>query len=208
VTLSADHGDAVISSTEPVPARVLVGSPERLPYGLQIVPLLTHHDARGALTELSRDEWHVGTRFVQWNAVASRAGVLRGVHVHPRHADYLVVIAGEMILGLHDLRRDSPTERRSLLLRLSADDLLAVGIPPGVAHGFLFLCPAFHMYAIDHYWDPGDELACHWSSPELGLAWPIAEPVLSERDRTAGSYQAMRDAFDAAARSGEEACRR
>ena len=57
---------------------------------------------------------------MQWNAVWSEAGVLRGVHVHIRHDDYLTVPVGRASVGLRDLRRGSPTEGLSALVELSA----------------------------------------------------------------------------------------
>jgi dTDP-4-dehydrorhamnose 3,5-epimerase len=60
--------------------------------------------------------------------------------------------------------------------------LQAILIPHGVAHGFYFSEPATHIYSVTHYWDPDDELGCHWSDPELGIPFPCANPRLSERD--------------------------
>ena len=44
----------------------------------------------------------------------SLAGTLRGVHVHNPHADYLFVVDGHMVLGIHDIREDSPTRGRGM----------------------------------------------------------------------------------------------
>jgi len=68
-----------------------------------------------------------------------------------------------------------------------------VSIPTGVAHGFYFHEPSVHLYAVSHYWDPADELACHWTDPDLGIPWPAAEPILSERDAAAGTLSQLRD---------------
>ena len=57
-----------------------------LPAGVALRPLRMHRDERGVLTEIFRESW-AGLAAVQWNAVRSAAGVLRGVHVHVRHAD-------------------------------------------------------------------------------------------------------------------------
>ena len=80
-----------------------------LPYGVVWRMLETHSDHRGDLTELFRAEWQNGVAPVQWNVGRSTKNVLRGVHVHPRHDDYLIVLGNRMALGLKDLRRDSPT---------------------------------------------------------------------------------------------------
>jgi dTDP-4-dehydrorhamnose 3,5-epimerase len=79
------------------------------PTGVAVTPLDMHRDARGVFTEVFRASWGVGFSPVQWNVVQSAQGVLRGVHVHPVHEDYLVLLLGHATLGLRDLRPGSPT---------------------------------------------------------------------------------------------------
>ncbi len=163
-----------------------------LPDGVRIIDLNMNHDVRGCFTELFREEWDVGTELVQWNFVRSAASVLRGVHVHFRHWDYLMVIGGVMHLGLYDLRAGSPTENKSSMVILSSEQLRAVFIPPGVAHGFFYPQDSLHVYAVSHYWDVDDEMGCAWDDPELGFNWPVSDPMLSPRDKNAGSFAEMR----------------
>jgi dTDP-4-dehydrorhamnose 3,5-epimerase len=153
--------------------------------GVHVRPLMTHADARGSLTELFRDEWGTGIQPVQWNASHSAPNVLRGVHVHPRHADYLILVQGRTSVGLRDLRRGSPTEGRATLIEMSAERPSAILIPPGVAHGFFFHEPSIHLYAVDTYWDQADELGCHWADPALEIPWPVTDVLLSGRDANA-----------------------
>lgn len=135
-----------------------------------------------------RQEWpDVGWPFIQWNLVRSGARVFRGVHLHLAHADYLVLVAGEMTIGLKDLRAGSPSEGATALITMREDAPSALVIPPGVAHGFLFREPSIHAYAVSRYWDPANELGCHWQDQELGIPWPIAPAevatyCLSSRD--------------------------
>ena len=158
-----------------------------LPFGVEIFPLSMHRDQRGWVSEFYRAEWLTGVAPCQWNATFSEPAVLRGVHVHHRHKDYLVVARGRISVGLYDLRHGSPTHRRSALLELSGDRLSVLTIPTGVMHGYYSHEPTLYMYGVDSYYDPADELGCHWADPGLGIAWPCADPVLSERDRSAGS---------------------
>jgi dTDP-4-dehydrorhamnose 3,5-epimerase len=101
------------------------------------------------------------------------------------------MVMGEMVLYLHDLRPASPTHRLSVLLRLQAEDLHLAVVPVGVAHGFYFPEPACLVYSVSDYFDGSDEFGCRWDAPELGVAWPCDAPVLSDRDRNAGSYAEM-----------------
>lgn len=164
-----------------------------LPAGVRTIPLTMHPDDRGVFTEIYREEWDTGIRPLQWNVVRSAAGTLRGVHVHPVHHDYLVIVDGKATVGLRDLRQGSPTEGASATVVASGNALKALYVPPGVAHGFLFHEPSLHVYSVSHYWDLADELGCVWSDPELEIEWPFAPELVSERDAGA---QSLRDLVD------------
>jgi len=164
-----------------------------LPAGTSLVPLDAHEDERGAFVELYRLEWETGVVPVQWNAVRSEAGVLRGVHVHIRHDDYLTVPYGSAAVGLRDLRRDSPTKGLATIVELDGEHPAALAIPHGVAHGFYFREPSLHVYAVSEYWDPEDELGCHWADPELEIPWPCRSAQVSERDAQSPPLQALLD---------------
>src|SRR5579871_5240842 len=166
-----------------------------LPSEVRILDLSVNDDPRGALVEIYRDAWVDGGRTVQWNLVRNRPGVLRGVHVHRAHADYLLMAAGRMLVGLHDIRPDSPTSGVSTMVEIDAEAPQAIVIPPGVAHGFYSAATSVHLYGVTEYWSPADELGCRFDDRELGLAWPQREPVLSKRDLRAGSYADMVSRF-------------
>src|SRR5882724_7408189 len=89
---------------------------ESLPQGVSLRSLQTHHDERGSLTELFRASWDIGIDVVQWNYCESEANVLRGVHAHVKHADYLILLRGCASIGLRDLRSGSPTESMTALV--------------------------------------------------------------------------------------------
>jgi len=169
-----------------------------LPAGVELQQLEPHADERGVFTELFRDSWGLDVAPAQWNVVRSDANVLRGVHAHWRHADYLTVVAGRASIGLHDLREDSPTEGLGTVVELAGEAPQGLSIPPGVAHGFYFHEPSLHVYAVSHEWDPADELGCRWDDPELRISWPCSAPLLSERDRSLGRLSELAGAWRAA----------
>jgi len=166
-----------------------------LPTGVSLLPLTPHADDRGVFTELYRVSWEPGVTPAQWNAVRSESNVLRGIHAHLRHADYLTLVVGLATIGLHDLRPGSPTEGLGTTVELDAREPRALVIPAGVAHGFYFHEPSVHVYAVSHEFDPADELGCRWDDPGLGLAWPCSEPLISPRDRGLGSLTDLRDVW-------------
>lgn len=168
-----------------------------LPVGVSLRPLNDHDDGPVRTTQIYRREWPLEVVPVQWNLVNTAANTLRGVHVHLSHWDYLFVVSGEMLIGLHDMRPDSPTYRTSARQRLRGESPCSIAIPPGVAHGFCFASAATYFYAVSRYWKPSDELGCRWNDPELGLSWPVSDPLLSPRDATASGYDELKRAVAA-----------
>ncbi|MBA2479322.1 MAG: dTDP-4-dehydrorhamnose 3,5-epimerase family protein [Planctomycetes bacterium] len=160
--------------------------------GVRIRRLEPHRDARGAFVELHRNQWLPEGGFVQWNYMTSSAAVLRGLHVHRRHSDLLFLLEGRMRLGLKDLRGGSPSASVEETFELDGDEPACVYIPAGVAHGFYFHTAARHLYAVDGYFDPADELGCRWDDPEIGLFRDLNSPALSERDTAAQSLDDLR----------------
>lgn len=173
----------------------VVGS---LPQGVRVRPLEPHEDDRGTFVELYRGEWEMAVEPIQWNAVHSAAGVLRGVHVHPRHDDYLTIVRGRAVVGLRDLREGSASDGAAACVELRAERPAAITIPHGVAHGFYFAEPSTHVYAVSHYWDPADELGCRWDDPELEIPWPQREARISPRDQELPSLAVLQDELRAA----------
>lgn len=169
----------------------------RLPNGVSLLTLTPHADERGVFTELYRLSWEPGVVATQWNAVRSEANVLRGVHAHLRHTDYLTLVAGRATVGLHDLRAGSPTEGLGATVEFDSREPSALVIPVGVAHGFYFHEPSIHVYAVSHEFDPADELGCRWDDPTLEIAWPCTDPLISPRDRELGSLSELRDVWHA-----------
>lgn len=174
-----------MSTQAPVP---VVGS---LPHDLRLSPLAPHRDERGTFLELYRNEWQTGVDPIQWNAVDTNAGVLRGVHVHLRHDDYLIVIGGCATVGVRDLREGSPTEGAAACVELSGERPTAISIPHGVAHGFYFNRPSTHVYSVSQYWDLADELGCRWDDPALEMPWPQREAQISPRDAALPSLDVL-----------------
>jgi dTDP-4-dehydrorhamnose 3,5-epimerase len=145
--------------------------------------LLAHEDARGSLTEAYRRDWVGGREAVQANLSISRPGVLRGLHWHRRQADYWCVLSGIAHVRLVDLREGSPTRLAAVEHRIDAAERRdGLALPSGVAHGFYAETEVVLLYLVDAYFTGDDEFGLAWDDPGIGLSWPSAEPVLSERD--------------------------
>lgn len=154
-------------------------------------------DTRGFFTESwSRARYAaagIDHDFVQDNFSLSRRGTLRGLHFQNPHAQGKLVSVwqGEVWDVAVDLRRDSPTFRRWIGVTLSADNKRQFWVPPGFAHGFVVTSESalFH-YKCTAAYSPADERAIRWDDPDLGIQWPVTEPILSARDAAAPTLAA------------------
>jgi len=138
----------------------------------------------------------IDVEFVQDNHSVSGRNVIRGLHYQARHAqDKLVrVTKGEIFDVAVDIRPGSPTFGKWTGHRLSADNVLQMFIPAGLAHGFAVLSDTAELqYKCSDYYFPDDERGIIWNDPDLAIDWPVADPVLSEKD---SRYPRLRDLFD------------
>lgn len=165
-----------------------------LPDGVILMPLKTHPDNRGELTEIFRNEWHRSPLPAQWTIHRAKANALHGVHVDRRSWKYVCVIAGEVIVGLHDVR-PHPDAARSVMFHLARTRLQMLVIPNGVARGFYSPQESTLLLGTSEHSDSSGHFACRWDSPELSLNWPCTAPELSPEDRAAGSYAEAQGAF-------------
>ncbi len=153
--------------------------------GVYTVEPTIHGDQRGLFIETYRREWFPhGREMIQGNRSNKQAGAVVGLHYHMHQADYWYVPVGTIRVVLHDLRVGAPTEGRTLSIDISGDNHIGVFIPPGVAHGFAALTDVVMTYLVDGYYNPADELGVAWDDPAIGADWGVADPILSERDRT------------------------
>lgn len=155
-------------------------------HGVKLITLRRFEDARGSFCEAFRASWlGASGPWVQWNVSRSKAGVVRGLHVHQRQTDYWHLVAGTATAGLVDTRKDSPTRGAAICVPLSAETPQALVIPPGILHGFHADSDVVLMYLLDREYDPSDEHGVLWNDPELRLpaSWyAVDSPVLSPRD--------------------------
>ena len=124
--------------------------------------------------------------FVQDNHSLSRKGTLRGLHTQLRRPQgkLIRVIEGEIWDVAVDIQPDSPTYRRHVSTVLSSENFRQLWVPPGLAHGFCVLSERAQVeYKCTELYDPASEIGIAWNDPQLGIKWPVAAPILSERDR-------------------------
>jgi dTDP-4-dehydrorhamnose 3,5-epimerase len=157
-----------------------------LPAGVHVFDLsrLTHD--RGTLTEIYRQDWWPYGPARQWNLVTSPAGILRGIHVHTRSAEYYALVSGAAFVGYRDLRPGSPTLGCTALVELRGPGPQAIVAPPGIAHGVYSVEALTLLVGTTATRDPSAELGCHWRDAELEIPWPFETAVVSSQDAALG----------------------
>jgi len=131
--------------------------------------------------------------FVQDNVSFSKKGILRGLHFqHPQSQGKLVqVLSGEVVDVAVDIRVGSVTFGQWVSEVLSDANHRQMYIPPGFAHGYCVTSEtALFSYKCTAFYNPAAEGGIIWNDPDLNIAWPIKEPVLSPRD---ASYPRLSD---------------
>ena len=122
---------------------------------------------------------------VSWNR---RRGTLRGLHYQaaPHEEAKLVrCTRGAVWDVIVDLREGSPTRLLWHAVELNAENRTALYIPAGFAHGFQTLVHDTEvLYQMGEFYHADLSRGLRWNDPALGIAWPLADPILSERDRT------------------------
>ena len=170
--------------------------------GVVLIEPEVHRDERGFLLESFREarwrELGVEAEFLQDTHSRSGRGTLRGQHFQtsPGQAKLVRCLRGRIWDVAVDLRRDSPTYGRWEGHELDDDDHRQLFVPVGFAHGFCVLSEmADFAYKLSSYFDPAAEAGIAWDDPDVGVEWPISEPFLSERDRTAPSLAEIADSL-------------
>ena len=160
--------------------------------GVLLVETRVFGDARGRFQETWNRrryaEAGLDVPFVQDNVSVSARGVLRGLHLQNPHPQ------GKLVSVLHgavydvavDVRPDSPHFGQWVGYELTESNGRQLYVPPGFAHGFVVTSEtATFLYKCTDFYAAHAELSIRWDDPDIGITWPVAEPVLSPKDAAA-----------------------
>lgn len=157
---------------------------------LMVVNIDYFKDARGFFMEswnkASFAEAGLTDDFVQDSHSASTYGVIRGLHYQDMTAPMAKLVrctVGRILDVAIDLRMGSPTFGRSFSIELTADNKTLLYVPVGFAHGFATISESCEVqYKQSGFYKPAAEGGIAWNDPEVGIAWPYSNPVLSTKD--------------------------
>jgi len=128
----------------------------------------------------------IDVEFRQDNHSLSSRGVLRGLHYQKppfAQAKLVRVVKGSVWDVAVDIRKNSSTYKKWIAVELSAENKKMVFIPEGFAHGFIALTDEVQlMYKCSNEYSPQHDAGIIWNDPELAIKWPVANPLLSDKD--------------------------
>jgi len=160
-------------------------------------------DQRGFFTEVFRgdqfEELGLPHHFVQDNHSGSVKGVTRGLHFQwqPPMGKLMRVTRGKAFLVAVDIRKGSPTLGQWYGKIVSDRDFIQVWAPANFARGFCVLSDyAEIQYKVTGRYNNKAESGILWNDPEIGIDWPVENPILSEKDTNAQTFAQWLDHRD------------
>ena len=161
--------------------------------GVVLIEPRVFPDERGFFLEYYKqsefDEHGIAEVFVQDNHSRSTRGVLRGLHyqLEPAAQGKLVRCIDGVIWDVAvDIRKSSTTFGKWVGYELNADNKRMLYVPPGFAHGFVTLTETAEItYKVTAEYAPECDRNIVWNDPDIGIAWPLADVVVSDKDLAA-----------------------
>jgi dTDP-4-dehydrorhamnose 3,5-epimerase len=162
-----------------------------------------HTDQRGYFEETYRRsafaEAGIVADFAQDNFARSARNVLRGLHYQlpPAAQAKLVGVASGRIFDVAvDLRAESPTFGRWVGTTLAAEERTLLWIPEGFAHGYVVLSDmAEVIYKVTAEYAAHLDRGIRWDDPDIGIDWPVRDPIVSAKDRAQPTLEMAEKAF-------------
>ena len=170
--------------------------------GILILTPRVFRDDRGFFYEsFNEDRFRAVGIELPWrqdNHVRSVKDTVRGLHFQagPGQAKLIRCIRGRVWDVAVDIRPGSPTLGRWYGHELTPDSFQMMFVPVGFAHGYAVLDDDTEvLYKCSNVYDPALESGFRWDDTEVGVQWPVARPVLSQRDQTARSFRDYLDSM-------------
>ncbi len=170
--------------------------------GLLVLTPQVFTDDRGYFMEsYNHKKWNefLKTEFLQDNESLSQKGVLRGLHFQKppfSQAKLVRVVKGSVLDVAVDLRKSSSTYGQHYKVLLSAENKKQFFVPEGFAHGFLCLeDDTLFLYKCSQYFHAASEGVIQWNDTTIGIEWGIENPIISERDALAPSFNSFQTPF-------------
>jgi len=149
-------------------------------------------DNRGFFYEVFKkselEKYGVPAEFVQENQSGSVKNVVRGLHFQwdPPMGKLMRVTRGKAFLVAVDIRKGSPTLGKWVGIEASEENRYMMWAPAYFARGFATLSDYVEIqYLVTGEYNHKGESGILWNDPEIGIDWPVKNPILSEKDSKA-----------------------
>lgn len=165
--------------------------------GAFTVDLDPHADERGFFARAYCDREFAAAgidfRVVQANMSRNdKAGTLRGMHYqlgNDAEDKFVRCLRGRIVDVIVDMRKGSPTFMQHEIVELSPENLRAILVPKGFAHGIQALEDDTDiLYLVSAFYAPGSERGLRWNDPALGIKWPTPPTVMTDKDQSHPDY--------------------
>ena len=153
--------------------------------GLKLIKSKIYKDKRGFLREVYKNKI-LKDKFIFDVMSYSKRNVLRGLHIQVQksQAKVITVTHGKILDVVVDLRKKSKTFGNYFSIVISQDSEFSFYIPKGFAHGFLCLSKNCTVnYRCSQYRHKKSETTLQWNDKNVGIKWPIKNPILSIKDQ-------------------------
>jgi dTDP-4-dehydrorhamnose 3,5-epimerase len=154
---------------------------------LRVRPATVQEDFRGGYVELYNRELYrkagIEVDFVEDDISHSSRHVLRGIHGDDRTWKLISCLHGRFYLVVVNRDPDSPQYNRWESFVLSDSNRVQVLVPPRFGNGHVVMSErAIFHYKQSHSYDRARQFTVLWDDPEVGIWWPVKDPILSRRD--------------------------
>jgi dTDP-4-dehydrorhamnose 3,5-epimerase len=132
--------------------------------------------------------------WVQDNLSFSSKGIIRGLHLqNPYPQGKLVsVLKGRVFDVAVDVRLGSPHYGQWVGVILDDENKRQLYIPPGFAHGFAVMTDGtIFSYKCTDYYHPECELSIIYDDSDLGITWPVENPIVSKKDSEGTPFKSL-----------------
>ena len=158
--------------------------------GLYLLKPKIFKDNRGFFLEIYKNDKYIKKlikfNFVQDNHSRSKKNVLRGLHfqITKPQAQLITVMRGHIFDVVVDLRKESKTFGKWYGVELNDRETRQILMGPGFAHGYyVFSKYADLHYKVTEFYNPHSEGGLNWRDPNIGIKWPIKNPIINNRDK-------------------------
>lgn len=169
--------------------------------GVKILDLFYQEDERGSFTKIYNgnnfEKWGIDFEIKEIYYSLSRMNVIRGMHFQMppyQHKKVVHVLSGKVMDVLLDIRKESPTYGKHMIVNLPDDVKKALYIPEGIAHGFKSLTDHTVMeYCVSSVYSGNADTGIKFDT--CGIEWGTENFIISERDRTFISFEKFHSPF-------------